>query len=298
MSPSSRSVPDLHIITPHVAQLAARLGDAGFVVRERRAAGDVLDACLTRPAQPGSGAPPVTVTLSTAGDPVMAGVVLVDASAALARAQRLGQPVIAIAVATAADRADLELLRMVAAGGDLVETGGLDLAGAAEELLRAALGAAAGETTHAAAIRVAAERDEARLQLEEHVAAAAPATPPITVVEVDALDDGDGWAVLVRDLAGAWGTVEVNAERRREHASWDAVARVIAPSEVAWTVDEAGARDDLAALVGAEPDDCCVRDDSTDCDCSRCTAAEQQWEREQGWHAPDTAAGGELGGEG
>lgn len=33
-----------------------------------------------------------------------------------------------------------------------------------------------------------------------------------------------------------------------------------------------------------EDDDYCVRDDSTECDCSRCTGQKLGWEHDQGWH--------------
>jgi hypothetical protein len=36
-----------------------------------------------------------------------------------------------------------------------------------------------------------------------------------------------------------------------------------------------------------ETEDTCIRDDSTECDCSKCAGAELAWERVQGWHEDD-----------
>lgn len=39
----------------------------------------------------------------------------------------------------------------------------------------------------------------------------------------------------------------------------------------------------LATPPESEEDEC-IADDSTECECRRCRAAEENWERIQGWH--------------
>jgi hypothetical protein len=40
--------------------------------------------------------------------------------------------------------------------------------------------------------------------------------------------------------------------------------------------------------------DACIRDDSTECDCSACTGNQLAWERVQGWHERDAADAAEA----